>query len=87
LRKVFEQLVNTRAGGNNFQFSIFYDGISIQHLATLLVSVFKLCYGLGLPFRGPYYISLLVFLCNEVQIKVNKHFFPLSKGKKICFHM
>ena len=33
--------------------NIFCDGISFQHLATLLISVFMLCYGPGLLFRGP----------------------------------
>ena len=35
-------------------FNIFYDGISFQHLATVLISVFTLCYGPGLLFRGPF---------------------------------
>jgi hypothetical protein len=34
-------------------FTIFYDGLSLQHLATVLISVFTLCYGPGLLFRGP----------------------------------
>ena len=34
-------------------FNIFYDGISFQHLATVLISVFTLCYRPGLLFRGP----------------------------------
>jgi len=34
-------------------FSIFYDGISFQHLATVLISVFTLRYGPGLLFRSP----------------------------------
>ena len=34
-------------------FNNFYNGISFQHLATLLISVFTLCYGPGLLFRGP----------------------------------
>ena len=38
-------------------FSIFYDGISFQHLATVLISVFTLCYGPGLLFRGPFCIK------------------------------
>jgi len=29
-------------------FNIFYDGTSFQHLTTVLISVFTLCYGLGL---------------------------------------
>jgi len=33
--------------------NIFYDGTSFQHLATVLISVFTLCYGPGLLFRGP----------------------------------
>jgi hypothetical protein len=31
----------------------FYDGLSFQDLATALVSIFTLCYGPGLLFRGP----------------------------------
>jgi hypothetical protein len=31
----------------------FYDGLSFQDLATVLVSIFTLCYGPGLLFRGP----------------------------------
>jgi hypothetical protein len=34
-------------------FSIFYDGISFQYLATVLISVFTLCYRPRLLFRGP----------------------------------
>ena len=34
-------------------FNNFYDGLSFQHLATVLISVFTLCYGPGLLFRGP----------------------------------
>ena len=34
-------------------FNNFYDGISFQHLATLLLSVSTLCYGPGLLFGGP----------------------------------
>jgi len=34
-------------------FSIFYDGISFHHFYTVLISVFILCYGSGLLFRGP----------------------------------
>jgi len=34
-------------------FTIFYNGISFQHLATVLISVFALWYGPGLLFRGP----------------------------------
>ena len=34
-------------------FNIFYDGISFQNLATVLISVFTLCYGPGLVFRDP----------------------------------
>ena len=33
--------------------NIFYDGITFQHLATVLISVFTLCCGPGLLFRGP----------------------------------
>ena len=33
--------------------NIFYDGISFQHMATVLISVFTLCYRLGLLFRDP----------------------------------
>jgi len=34
-------------------FNTFCDGISSQHLATVLISVCTLCYGTGLLFRGP----------------------------------
>jgi hypothetical protein len=34
-------------------FTIIYDGLSLQHLATVLISVFMLCYRPGLLFRGP----------------------------------
>jgi len=42
--------------------NIFYDGISFQHLATVLISVFTLCYGPGLLFRCPPSISLMSFI-------------------------
>ena len=35
----------------------FYDGISFQNLVTVLISVFTLCHGPRLLFRGPYCIS------------------------------
>jgi hypothetical protein len=50
LRRVFEQLVNSRAV---ITFNTFYDVISFQNLATLLISVFTLCYGPGLLFPVP----------------------------------
>jgi len=34
-------------------FSIFYDGLSFQHLTTVLISVYPLCYRPWLLFRGP----------------------------------
>ena len=34
-------------------FTIYYDGITFQHLAIISISVFPLCYGPGLLFRGP----------------------------------
>jgi len=34
-------------------FSVFYDSISFQHLAAVLISVFTLRYRTGLLFRGP----------------------------------
>jgi len=37
--------------------NIFYGGFSFQHLATVLISVFTLCYGPGLLFRGTFCIS------------------------------
>jgi hypothetical protein len=40
-------------------FNIFCDDISFQHLATVLISIFTLCYGPGLLFRGPLRIRLL----------------------------
>jgi len=47
---VIEQSVNSLAVTT---FNIFYDGLSFQHMATVLISVFTLCYGPGLLFRGP----------------------------------
>ena len=47
LSRVFEQLVDRMLLAT---FNIFYD---VQHLATVLISVFRLCYGPGLLFRGP----------------------------------
>jgi len=58
LRGVFEQLVYSRA----ITFSISYDGLSFQHLATVLISVFALCCGPGLLFRGPLCINQ--FFCG-----------------------
>ena len=34
------------------------DGISIHHLATVLLSVYTLCYGPGLLFRSPFCIKI-----------------------------
>jgi len=48
-------------------FNIFYDGISFQHLATILISVFALCYGPGLLFRGPRCMFLVC--CNCVGVR------------------
>jgi len=42
--------------------SIFYDGISFQHLATVLISLFTLCYGPGLLFRGPSCIYIYIYI-------------------------
>jgi len=48
-------------------FNIFYDGISFQHLATVLISVFTLCYGTGLLFCDPFCISVVrVTTTNEL---------------------
>jgi hypothetical protein len=48
-------------------FNIFYDGKSFQHLASVLISVFTLCCGPGLLFRGPPCISPLAISlhCRE----------------------
>jgi len=37
-------------------FNVFYEGMSFQHLVTVLISVFMLCYRPGLLFRGPFCI-------------------------------
>jgi hypothetical protein len=37
-------------------FNIFYDGMSFQRMATVLISVFRLRYGPGLLFRGAFCI-------------------------------
>jgi hypothetical protein len=55
-------------------FNIFYDGISFQHLATVLISRFKLCYGPGLFFRGPSCILLSLLYCKHVGIIFNRIF-------------
>ena len=54
LRRVFEQSVNCRAVTT---FNIYYDGLSFQHLATVLIPVFTLCYAPGLLLRGPLCIT------------------------------
>jgi hypothetical protein len=41
-------------------FSIFCDGLSFQHLAIVLISVFTLCYGPGLLFRGPLCVYIYI---------------------------
>ena len=46
-------------------FNNFYDGVSFQHLATVLISVFALCYGPGLLFRGPLSISLMSLIISS----------------------
>jgi len=51
LRRVYLNMIGRLqlcidAGGNHFQ--------SFQHLATVLISVFTLCYGPRLLFRGPF---------------------------------
>jgi hypothetical protein len=67
-------------------FNIFYDGISFQHLATLLISVFMLCYGPGLLFHGP--------PCTLMELKRHRNFWTqvlkgtdflwdISVGKRI----
>ena len=43
-------------------FNNFYDGVSFQHLATVLISVFALCYGPGLLFRGPFCITTPTYI-------------------------
>jgi len=56
-------------------FRIFYDGLCFQHLATVLIYVFTLCYGPGLLFRGPPFVdsvragpgSILVLLESYLQ--------------------
>ena len=73
---MFEQLVNSRAVTISpppppglvvldlmllVTFNI-YDGLSFQHLATVLISVFMLCYGPGLLFRGQLCIIQLSYV-------------------------
>jgi hypothetical protein len=59
--------------------NIFYDGLSIQHLGTLLVSVFTLCYGSGLRFRGPFCIKFLGFA-------MQKWLLEYSSILRLCLH-
>ena len=48
-------------------FNIFYDGTSFQHLATVLISVFTLCYGPGLLFRGPFCITIPISIYGSTE--------------------
>jgi len=57
-------------------FSIFYDGISFQHLATVLISVFTLCYGPGLLIRDPPCTKLRKLDINWCENKIKN-----QKGK------
>ena len=55
-------------------FSIFYDSISFQHLATVLISVFTLCYGPGLLSRGLIlYYNLLKTLEDPVKSRQSSY--------------
>jgi hypothetical protein len=57
-------------------FNNFYDGISFQHLATVLISVFTLCYGPGQIFRGQTYfytITLATYLYDKNLKYVKKY--------------
>jgi hypothetical protein len=53
-------------------FNIIYDGISFQHLATVSVSVFTLCYVPGLLFHGPFCIiavnRIKLIMCLEFSV-------------------
>jgi hypothetical protein len=47
--------------------NILYDGISFQHLATVLISVFTLCYGPGLLFRGTFCNRQLLYISIDME--------------------
>ena len=53
--------------GQPTTFNILYDGISIQRLATVLISVFTLCYGPGLLFRGPCCNRQLLYISIDLE--------------------
>jgi hypothetical protein len=57
-------------------FSSFYDGISFQHLATV-ISVFTLCYGPGLLFRGLLCMYICIYIYIYIYIRLD-HFAPTS---------
>jgi hypothetical protein len=64
-------------------FSIFYDGLSFQHLAAVLISVLTLCYGPGIPFRGPLYICVFRFRVIPIYYKYDRNEKPVhGKAKK-----
>ena len=49
-------------------FIAFNDGLSFQHLATVLIYVFTLCYGPGILFRGPPF-TITLLQCYNYCIK------------------
>jgi hypothetical protein len=53
-------------------FGIFYDGMSFQHLATVLISLFTLCYGPGLLIRGPPCTKLRKLATNWCENKIQR---------------
>ena len=64
-------------------FNIFYDGITFQHLAAVSISVFTLCYGPGLLYRGPFCIFLVCCNCVRVRCMVilrRPHMFKLCRS-------
>jgi hypothetical protein len=62
-------------------FNIFYDGISFQHLATVLISVFTLCYGPGLLFVA--HSVLFLYLCHDTPTRL----FPLRMLHQMKLYM
>lgn len=65
-------------------FNIFYGGISFQHLAIVLISVFTLCYEPGILSRGP---SCVLYFSYNFKISGQVSFVPVTLTKIICSRM
>jgi hypothetical protein len=68
-------------------FNTFYVGLSFQHLAIVLISIFTLCYGPGLLFRASPYIHIYIYVCVCVCVCVimtNRYYIFNNTSKLIC---